>query len=118
MATENQYKTITIAAGADLSAAEHKAVVVGGTIAADSTAVGLLKNKPGASGRHAVVGYSGVMKAYAGAAISAGARLAVTTSGWIITATSANISGGFSVGKCLVAANSGDLFKGLFDFSR
>lgn len=117
MATENQFMAITIAAGADLSAARYKAVAVGGTIAADTSAIGLLQNVPGASGRHASVGVSGVMKGYAGAAVSAGARLTVTTSGWLITATSANIDGGFTVGKALEAANSGDLFKGLFDFA-
>jgi len=94
MATQNEFNTLTISAGADLSAAQYKAVVVAGTIAANSTAIGLLQNKPAASGRSATVGYSGIMKAYAGAAITANSRLAVTTSGWIITATSADISGG------------------------
>lgn len=116
MTVQNKFDTVSISAGADLSAAQYKAVVVAGTIAADSTAIGLLQNKPAASGRHATVGYAGQMKAYAGAAISAGARVAVTTSGWVITATSADISGGFAVGKALEAASSGDLFTGLFNF--
>jgi hypothetical protein len=115
---QGKFETVTLDAGADLSAAQYKAVAVGGTIAADSSAIGLLQNKPGASGRRATVGYAGQMKAYAGAAITAGARVTVTTSGWLITATSANIDGGFVVGKALAAANSGDLFPGLFNFAK
>ena len=118
MATQGKFETTTIDAGADLSAAQYKAVVVGGTIAADASAIGLLQNKPAASGRSATVGYAGEMKAYAAAAITAGARLTVTTSGYVTTATSANIDGGFVVGKALTAAASGDLFTGLFNFSR
>lgn len=115
---QGKFETVSIDAGADLSAAQYKAVVVGGTIAADSTAIGLLQNKPAASGRAATVGYAGLMKAYAAAAITAGARLTVTTSGYVTTATSAQIDGGFVVGKALAAANSGDLFPGLFNFAK
>ena len=111
---EGKYETLALAAGADLSAAQHKAVAIGGTIAATSAAaIGLLKNKPGASGRPATVGYFGHMKAYAGAAITAGAQVQVTTSGFIIAATSL----GNCVGKCITAAASGDLFDGIFNFT-
>ncbi len=110
---QGKYETITIQAGADLSAAQHFAVVVAGTIAADSlTAVGLIQNKPDASGKQTTVGYSGLMKGNAGAAITKGNKVMVTTSGWLITATSA----GNVVGRALLAANSGDLFPGLFNF--
>ena len=110
---QGKFDTISLDAGADLSAAQHKAIAVGGTIAATSTAaMGLLQNKPAASGRHATVAYLGHMKAYAGAAISAGANVQVTTSGFIITSTSL----GNSVGKAITAANSGDLFDGIFNF--
>ena len=110
---QGKFETVTIQAGADLSAAQHKAIVVAGTIAADSlTAVGLVQNKPDATGKQATVGYSGLMKGHAGDSISKGAKVMVTTSGWLITATSA----GNVVGRALLAANSGDLFPGLFNF--
>ena len=113
MAIQGKFESVTIQAGADLSAAQHKAVIVGGTISATSLlAIGLLQNKPNASGKQAHVGYSGQMKAVAGAAISINAVLMVTTSGFIITATSA----GNTIGQALVAANSGDLFHGLYNF--
>ncbi len=109
---QGPFSTVIIEAGADLSAVQHKAIVVAGTIAATSeTAIGLLQNKP-EDNRAATVGWHGQMKAYAGAAISVGAVLMVTTSGFIITATSA----GNCIGQALVAANSGDLFPGLFNF--
>lgn len=112
---QGEYSVIALAAGADLSAAQYKAIAVGGTIAATSeAAIGILQNKPAASGRGASVAWHGHIKAYAGAAISAGAPVMVTTSGWIITATSA----GNAVGKCITAAASGDLFDGIYDFSR
>ena len=110
---QGKFETVTVQAGADLSALQHRAIIVAGTLAPDSlTAVGLLQNKPDASGKQATVGYSGLMKGYAGASISKGNRVMVTASGWIITATSA----GNVVGRALLAANSGDLFPGLFNF--
>lgn len=113
MAVQNKFDSVTIAAGADLSSMQYKVVAVAGTIAAENdTALGIIQDKPG-NGEHMRVGVKGIMKAYAGAAISLGARVKVTTSGFIITTTSGD---GTACGKCLEAANSGDLFKGLFDF--
>lgn len=110
---QGKFATVSIDAGADLSTHQYKAIAIGGTIAATSTAaIGLLQNKPGASGRHATLGYHGQMKAYAGAAITAGAPVQVTTSGFIIASTSL----GNSIGVALTAAASGDLFPGLFNF--
>ena len=110
---QNKFDPVTIESGEDLTANQYHAVAVDGTIADTSiTAFGLLQNRPGASGRGATLGYAGQMKARAGAAISVGAALMVTTSGWIITATSA----GNVIGKGLSAANSGDTFPGLFNF--
>ena len=110
---QGKFDTITVAAGADLSTHQHKAIAIGGTIAASSTlSMGLLQNKPAASGRSATLGYAGQMKAYAGAAITTGAVLMITTSGFVITATSA----GNVCGKALATAASGDLFPGIFNF--
>jgi hypothetical protein len=113
MATQNDFDTTAVPAGADLRGQQHKAVTAAGIIAAQTTALGLLQNKPN-TGETATVGYSGEMKAYAGAAISAGARVTGTNSGYFIAAT----SGAPIVGRCgPVAAGSGDLFVGVFDFA-
>ena len=115
MSTENRNNRLTIVAGADFrSSGIHKALVVAGTIAGDATAVGILKTKPN-NGEHCAVAYEGIIRAYAGAAISAGASVTVTTSGFIVSTGSAS---GTTVGKALEAANSGDLFKGLYSFAR
>jgi len=111
-------KKIQITAGADLNTgggtgAQFKAVTIGGTIAAsNTTAIGLLMNKP-LNGEDATVGYSGHMKGVAGAAITAGARLIVTTSGYLITAIGAVIP----CGRALATCGSGASVEGLFDFS-
>ena len=111
---QGKYETVAIDAGADLYTHQYKAIAIGGTIAANSTAaMGLLQNKPRAAGRSATIGYFGRMKAYAGAAITAGAPVMVTTSGFIIASTSL----GNTIGKALVTAASGDLFPGLFNFT-
>lgn len=114
MTTQNRWFGLTLTAGADLTAnaAMYKALAVGGTIAANnSTAFGLLQSKA-KTGEGVTVGYMGEMKAVAGAAISQGARLMITTSGFVIAATSGTIA----IGKGLEAANSGDLFRGIYNF--
>ena len=116
MTTQNRWFGVTVPAGADLTAAAvlHKAVAVGGTIAANNqTAIGLLKSK-GKTGEGVTLAYLGEMKAYAGAAITIGDRLMITTSGFVILGT----SGTLPIGKALEAANSGDLFRGIFNFTQ
>ena len=111
---ENKFETVAIAAAADFrSVGLHKAVVVGGTIAASAAAIGLLKSKP-ASGENATVGYKGLMKYLAGGAVTAGVNLTVTTSGFLVSQGSSN---GATFGKAIVTAASGDLSYGMFDFS-
>lgn len=105
-----------IQAGADLNTdagtgTQYKAVVVAGTIAADNTALGLLQNKP-KNGEDAAVLYLGPGKGVAGAAITAGARIKVTTSGYLIAVA----SGDGSCGKAIATAVSGGVFEGLFNF--
>lgn len=106
-------ESIPLAAGADLSAAQYKAVVVGGTIAADATALGILQNKPAASGRDATVGFLGRSRYVANAAISAGALLTVTTSGYMSTVT----SGQACIGRAIAAVSSGAIGEGIFNFA-
>jgi len=106
--------SIPVAAGADLSASQYKAVTMAGVIAANgNTAAGILQNKPAATGRDATVGYLGRSRYYAGAAVAAGAQLMVTTSGWLITAT----SGYAVVGKARAAVSSGGIGEGVFNFA-
>lgn len=115
MTTEVRKEVTTLIAGADLTdaASLHKAIAVGGTIAAtNATTVGLLKSK-GKTGEAITVAYEGEMKAVAGASVSAGARLIITTSGFVITATDSRSN----CGRALEAANSGDLFRALLDFT-
>lgn len=117
MAGSGKFMSIQLTAGADLNTgggtgAQFKAVAVGGTIAAAATAIGLIQNKP-KNGEDLTVGYLGHMKGVAGAAITAGARLMITTSGYVIAATGANVP----VGRALAAAASGATVEGLFDFT-
>jgi len=112
MSASGDNEVVAIVAGADLRAAQYKVVAVDGTIAAANTAaIGILQNKPN-TGEGATVAYQGHAKGVAAAAISAGARLKVTTSGYLTTVA----SGDGACGKALVAASSGSTVEGLFDF--
>ena len=113
MATTGEFQSVTLTAGADLSAAQYKVVAVGGTIAAANTAAfGVLLNKP-KSGEHAQVGYSGYLKAYAGGTVTGGGAVKVTTSGFLVAVA----SGDGAVGKALAAADSGSLVSFLGNFA-
>lgn len=111
-------KVIQLTAGADLNTgggtgAQFKAIAVGGTIAGTPTvAIGLQMNKP-KSGEDLSVAYAGHYKGVAGAAITAGARLMVTTSGYLITAAGQVVP----CGRALATCASGASVEGLFDFS-
>jgi hypothetical protein len=115
MTTEVRKNVTTLVAGADLTgdASMHKAIAIGGTIAAsNAAAVGLLKSK-GTTGGAVTVAYEGEMKAVAGAAITGGALVSITTSGFVITAADSRTN----IGRALETAASGDLFRGLFNFT-
>ncbi len=104
---EGKQNIEAVVAAADLSAAQYKVVAIGGTIAAEAdTALGILKNKP-KLGQHASVAVEGNLKGYAAGTIAKGARVTVTTSGYMTTVSSGD---GAGVGKALVAAASGDIF--------
>jgi len=105
--------TIGKPATADLSSAQYQAVGIGGTVVANNTlAHGILQNKP-QSGEDMSILVSGLSRFKAGAAVSAGGRVIVTASGFIITAT----SGTFPVGYALEAVSSGGIGEGFFDFA-
>lgn len=115
MATENKYLNTTIVAGANYSGSGkqyHAFAVADGQLAANGyEASGILQNKP-ADEQFAEIGYTGEMKFAAGLAISKGAKLTVTTSGWIKSAG----SGDYIVGWSKAAVTSGSIGTGLFNF--
>lgn len=101
-----------VRAGEDLSTVgQYKAVDIDGTIAADTGAYGIAQNKP-KNGEDLSILYAGESRYYAGAAVSAGARLTVTTSGYFITAASGDIA----VGRAYAAVGSGGIGVGHFNF--
>lgn len=104
--------SFAVDAGADLSASQYKAIAVGGTIAATSTAaMGILQNKP-ESGEDATLAMLGISKFRAGGAVTAGGAVAVTTSGWLVACA----SGDLAVGKSFEAVTSGSVGEGMFNF--
>lgn len=113
MSTSGDTETVAIVAGADLRNAQFKAIAVGGTIAeTNSAAFGLLQNKPN-TGEGASLAYCGHTKGVAAAGIAAGARLKVTTSGYLITVS----SGDGSCAKALKSATSGSTVEILANFA-
>lgn len=113
MASSGEHWSIALKAGADLSALQYRVVEVDGTMAvSNETAFGVLQNHP-QSGEHATIAFEGHLKAYAGAAVTAGAMVMVASGGWLIAAT----SGMGRVGKAVAAASSGGLVEGIFNFT-
>ena len=113
MSVSGENRKVAVIAGADLrTGAQFKCVAVGGTIAATNLAAfGILENRPN-TGENATVIYDGHAKAFVGAAVSAGAALKVTTSGYLTSIA----SGDGAVAKALTAAGSGALCEVLCDF--
>lgn len=107
------YDAIPVVAGADFSAdGQYKAIAIGGTIAAaNDAAMGLLQNKP-KSGEDAALTYTGRSRARVGAAVSAGDRLKVTTSGWLTGVS----SGDGACAKSLETVTSGGICEVICDF--
>ena len=113
MATENNLTSISLAAAADLSAAQYKIVQINSSgqaalANATSLTVGVLQNKPTAAGRIATVAVHGVCKCVAGGSITAGARLTSDANG---NAVAASTAGDAVIGVALDSASSGDVFR-------
>ncbi|HOO46473.1 MAG TPA: hypothetical protein PLM29_09605 [Deltaproteobacteria bacterium] len=113
MATENQSISTTIQALEDLRSYRYHAIALDdGKLANNAEeASGILLGKPN-DDQFASIGYIGEMKYKAGAAITKGAKLTVTTSGWFTTAASNDTV----VGEAKAAVTSGSLGTGLFSF--
>lgn len=91
MAFEIPGFSMTLVAGADLSALQHTGVKVNASGQAVTTAngddiIGVLQNKP-TSGQAATIVTSGVSMMKAGASVTAGDAAAVDANGEVITAT-------------------------------
>jgi len=105
--------SVPVNATEDLSGAQYKAVDVDGTVAAAvTTALGILQNKP-ESGQDMTVGMAGRSRYVASAAVVAGARLTVTTSGYLVTAG----SGDDFIGRALAAVSSGGIGEAFVNFA-
>ena len=121
MAVEGRYFTWTLAAGEDLAdlqpGAGHlfKAVALDdGKIAQNGREAGGILLYGGKQDEHVTLGYAGILKFTAGAAVGAGRRLSVATSGYLVEAA----SGSYVVGRCLDAAvSSGSVGTGAFNFA-
>lgn len=116
MATDNAIVTMTLQALEDLSAAGakyHAVAIDDGKLANNGEeASGILINDP-ASGQDATLVREGESKFSAGAAVTAGDKLTVTTSGWFITATSYSAV----VGTAKASVTSGSIGTGIFNFA-
>ncbi len=121
MAVEGRYFTWTLGAGEPLDdlrpGAGHlfKAIALDdGQVAANGREAGGILLYGGRSGEHVTVGYAGIMKFAAGAAVGKGRRLTVTASGYFAEAA----SGSYVVGRCLdTAVASGAIGTGAFNFA-
>lgn len=115
MATSNATQTTTIEILESSTAAQYHAIAFNDGLLANNgeEASGILLNKP-ASGEFATLAVSGESKFAAGAAITKGAKLTVTTSGWFTTAASNDAN----VGEAKYTVTSGSLGTGLFSFAQ
>ena len=121
MSVEGRYFTWTIPAGEDLddlapgTGEIFKAVALDdGQIAQNGREAGGILVYGGKTSEHVTLGYLGVMKFTAGAAIAKGKRVTVTTSGYFVEAA----SGSYVVGRCLdTAVSSGAVGTGAFNFT-
>jgi hypothetical protein len=121
MAVEGRYFTWTLAAGEELADLQpgtghlFKAVALDdGKIAQDGREAGGILLYGGRQDEHVTLGYAGILKFTAGAAVGKGNRLTVSGSGYFSEA----VSGSYVVGRCLdTAVASGAVGTGAFNFA-
>ena len=121
MSVEGRYQSWTVAAAEDLDDLTpgtgdlFKAIALDDRkVANNGLEAGGILVYGGKSGENVTLGNAGIMKFTAGAAVAAGKRLTVTTSGYFITAT----SGSYVVGRNLeTAVGTGAVGTGAFNFS-
>lgn len=116
MATENALQTRSYPAGSDLSASQYCFVkITGGQLAVASAgsgdAVGILQDKPTASGRAGAFAYGGTSKVLAGGTFSAGDAITSDSSGRAVSVQ----SGDDTLGKAMADGSSGIITSILLD---
>lgn len=111
MSTSEALVTVTLEAGADLSAKQFYAVKINTSskavlAAAGEVAIGILQNKP-TSGQSASIAISGKSKAVFGASATVGGPVASDASGKLVNATKASTNTGDAGGAtdALVGSN-------------
>ena len=103
MSADGYKQSIAVSAGGDLSDKQFRAVQIDGTLATtNKNAAGIVQNKP-QSGDDANIAYLGHMKGVAGAALTVGTDVKVSSGGFLIAVA----SGDSSRGKVVTAASSG-----------
>ncbi len=121
MTIHNRTEAYTVTAAEDLSAASslYKGITLAGTLMPANAAAGASSRVAGInvtqakSGEQASYVYEGIVKVYAGAAVSTlGYPLAVGSSGFVFAAASGN----WHCGRAVTTAASGDLFVAFVDF--
>lgn len=104
---------IPFTAATDLRALQRRVVSLGGTLASTpDTAHGLYMDTRVNSGQEGTMLVMGRGVAHAGGAITKGARLQVTSGGFVTVAA----SGDHTVGLAETAASSGGSVRGVFNF--
>lgn len=111
MAVDNRTVLTTFQAGEDLDGAQYHAIrLVDGKLANNAeTASGILMSKP-KTNEHGSIAWRGEIKFAAGAAISKGDKVTITTSGWLTTAGSLDTV----TGEAKEAITSGSIGLGMF----
>lgn len=107
MARQQQVQSLSLEAGADLSAAQFRVMALSSGQVVQQTSssaqsVGVLQNNPSAQGQAAEVAYAGLVKIVAGAAVAQDALVMSDTQGRAVTATSTNRV----IGQALSAAGA------------
>lgn len=96
MASQNLGKTLSIDAGADLSADQFKFVTLAGVLAGAGARGYVLQDKPSASGQAASIALTGLTKIKAGASFSADVALTSDAAGLAVAATATDEINGHS----------------------
>lgn len=108
-------ESVPVISGADLTAKQYKVIAIDGTLAVSGVAcIGILQNKA-ASGRDATAGYAGRSRYVAGGTVTAGARLQVTSGGWLTAVVSGDAAQ--MVGTSLGAVSSGGIGEAIVNFA-
>lgn len=119
MATDQSgYPDLTFLAAADLSAKQHLIMAKNSTArqvfladSDDDVIVGVLQNKPAATGRAATVRVGGIAKVIAGGTVAAGDRVTADSDGKAIKSLYSDQDLVSQLGVCIVGGASGEFIE-------